>query len=212
MAKGEARLARARDSMQPTKRTSRVGFFGVGFAAAALLAIGWVWIGGNSQPDPDTAGLVETVGARLLTPGAERPVAPQFQFQTVDWVGGELFDLEAARGEVVVLLFMAAWCLTCEPEARALARIHNKYSGQGVTVLIVDIDLTESEIELQAFSDRIGPNGNLWALAADSNIVRKYGVKGLDGTIMIDREGRIAYVDLYPTPYEVLDSVIEALL
>ena len=29
---------------------------------------------------------------------------------------------------------------------------------------------------------------------------------------MIDRDGRIAHSDLYPTPYEVLDSLVAALL
>ena len=78
--------------------------------------------------------------------------------------------------------------------------------------MIVDIDLTETDLELQGFSERFGPNGNLWVFAGESDIVRKYGVKGLDGTIIIDRDGRIAHVDRYPTPYEVLDSLVAALL
>ena len=107
---------------------------------------------------------------------------------------------------------MAAWCLTCEPEARALARIHDKYGSRGVQILVVDVDQTETEFELQGFSDRVGPNGYLWAMDAGAVITRLYGVQGLDATIMIDREGRVAYVDAYPTPYELLESVVEALL
>lgn len=202
MAEGQPHSENVAQSAAQSRRTQRD--FAAGFAVAAILAIGWAWLGAA----PDSA----TVGKRLAIPVAERTAAPQYQIQAVEFAGGQVFDLAAARDDVVVMFFMAAWCVTCEPEASALARIHDKYKDRGVQVLVLDVDQTETEIELQAFSDRIGPNGYLWAITGASDILRMYGAKGLDGTIMIDREGRVAYVDTYPTPYVVLEQVVEALL
>ena len=158
-------------SRRQSGQISRQMIFAAGFAAATIIAIGFAWIGRDSQPVADAIGPAATVGELMIIPPAERSMVPQVQMAVAEFAGGGVFDLEAARGEIVVFYFMAAWCKTCEPEAQALARIHDKFSGQGVKVVIVDIDLTETDLELQGFSDRIGPNANLWVFAGESDIV-----------------------------------------
>ena len=44
------------------------------------------------------------------------------------------------------------------------------------------------------------------------NVARPYRVRALDTTIVIDRDGRIAYEDRSPTGYDRLAAVVEALL
>lgn len=188
--------------------------FGTGFLAAAVLAAGLFFWDRSIQRDESrqTAAARLTVGEQLVIPVAARSPALPFRVQTVEFSGGGWFDLEAARGDVVVMFFMAAWCPTCLPEAKALARIQQRYGDRGVSVLVLDVDLRETEFELQGFSDQVGPNELTWAFDAESRIIRAYEVTGLDATVIIDREGYIAYVDAYPTPLEVLESLIAAVL
>ena len=49
---------------------------------------------------------------------------------------------------------MAAWCVTCIPEA--LARIHEEYGPRGVDVIILDVDSTENERDLLWFKEQYG--------------------------------------------------------
>ena len=58
---------------------------------------------------------------------------------------GSVFDLTDERGNVVVLFFMAAWCTTCIPEARALNALYEEYGDRGLPILAIDIDPRDTE-------------------------------------------------------------------
>ncbi len=51
-----------------------------------------------------------------------------------------------------------------------------------------------------------------WATDAKGELVQHFRVFSLGTTIIIDREGRIAYRDDVATPYEILESQVEPLL
>ncbi len=108
--------------------------------------------------------------------------------------------------------FMAAWCATCVPEAQALAQLHRHYADRGLRILVLDVDQRETEDQLAGFRARTDTGGHLWALDRDNQVARPYLIRALDTTIFIDREGKIAYGDAYPTRYETLAAVAEALL
>jgi len=74
------------------------------------------------------------------------------------------------------------------------------------------VEQRETEADLARFRDRAGTGENLWAMDRDYQVLRPYRVRALDTTIVIDREGKIAYGDAYPTPYETLAALTEALL
>lgn len=143
--------------------------------------------------------------------GERRPAAP-VRVQTASFADGSVFDLSEERGNVVVMFFMAAWCTTCVPEAAALAQLHEEYGAQGLRILVVDVDTTESESDLARFRQRAGEGKHHWALDADSRITIDYDVRALDTTVVIDRQGRVAFKDFRPTSYEDLVAVISALL
>ncbi len=111
-----------------------------------------------------------------------------------------------------VVFFMAAWCFTCQGEARALAAIHERYAAEGVTVLTLDVDPKEGEPELAKFREFTGSGAHLWAFDRGFDVARVLEVNRLDATVIIDRSGRIAYRDASPTNYGYLAAVLEALL
>jgi thiol-disulfide isomerase/thioredoxin len=59
------------------------------------------------------------------------------------WVGLEKFvgEAPADKGSKLVLLsFMASFCAPCKKELPALQQLHEKYSGEGLRVVLVSID------------------------------------------------------------------------
>ncbi len=147
----------------------------------------------------------------VLPPAQRRPAAP-FRLATASFADGSVFDLTHERGNVVVLFFMAAWCTTCIPEARALNALYEEYGDRGLSVLAIDIDPRDTETQLARFRRLAGNGRYLWARDLAQNVIRTYGVRALDTTIVIDRTGKIAYIDAFPTGHERLQIVIEALL
>ncbi len=147
----------------------------------------------------------------VLPPAQRRPAAP-FRLATASFADGSVFDLTHERGNVVVLFFMAAWCTTCIPEARALNALYEEYGDRGLRILAIDIDPRDTETQLARFRRLAGNGRYLWARDLAQNVIRTYGVRALDTTIVIDRTGKIAYIDAFPTGYERLQNVLETLL
>lgn len=211
---GGARMRRPRVRAKRSFGTTR-GLVAVGLAFVVFGGLVWAVVSqGSDGPGAGDAviGELAAQGQDLVTSAASREQASQFSVQTASYADGSVFDLESERGDVVVIYFMAAWCTTCIPEAQALAALHDRYASFGVRILIVDVDTTEDEGDLRGFRDKIAPSSHLWAMDEGSVIAQTFGVRFLDTTIIIDREGKVAFRDAQPTDYETLAAVVEALL
>lgn len=161
---------------------------------------------------PAESALSPAAARDLVFPPAQRRPAAPFRLATASFADGSVFDLTHERGNVVVLFFMAAWCTTCIPEARALNALYEEYGNRGLRILAIDIDPRDTETQLARFRRLAGNGRYLWARDLAQNVIRTYGVRALDTTIVIDRTGKIAYIDAFPTGHERLQIVIEALL
>jgi len=190
------------------------------FFAGLILAViaGFLWLvvipqfGLISDSRSNTGASIRNASGDVLIPSEERTEAPAFRIQTASFGDGKIFDLATADGDVVVIFFMASWCTTCVPEARALKELHASYRKRGLQVLVVDIDPRSTERALARFRAIANKGEYLWALDTQQTIVRSYGVRTLDATIIIDREGRIAYRDAFPTGFERLDDAVRGLI
>ncbi len=146
-----------------------------------------------------------------MIPAADRVLAPGFRVQTASFGDGSVFDLAHERGHVVVVYFMAGWCITCIPEASALAKLETRYGAQGVRILAMDVELSEDEAQLASFRAHAGDGRYLWAFDRGFHVAQALDVNSLDSTVVIDRDGRIAFRDSVPTPYDTLQAVVRAL-
>jgi peroxiredoxin len=133
--------------------------------------------------------------------------APEFRIRTVD---GRTMGLADVRGKPTVLFFMAYWCGTCLPEARALGRIQAQFADR-VQVIAVDVDPTSSRAALREFANAAGNPPYTFAFDEGGATARAFQLRTLDTTIVIDPSGRIVYRDGAPTPYETLLRVISPL-
>jgi len=138
------------------------------------------------------------------------PTAPDFTVPTLD---GGTFTLSQAlrQGRPVVVFFMAYWCGTCLPEARALARVQREL-GDRVVILALDVDPTSTPEALAAFREAAGRPDYQWGFDRDNQVVLAYRVTRLDTTVIIGPDGRVVYRDEVPTSYETLVAQIARVL
>lgn len=97
-------------------------------------------------------------------------------------------DLQPYRGQVVLVDFWASWCTPCRTSFPWLQQIAQRYAGQGLTVITVNVDeerpqaerfLQELSISLPVIYD---PQGQ---------IASHYQLQTMPTTIIFDRQGRL---------------------
>ncbi len=159
---------------RPDRHLGRYGLVGVFLIAAALLLTS---CGGGTTK-------------QAVAPTSNGPVAPDVSATTLE---GEQFSLAQQRGKPVLILFMASWCTTCVPTAKDINQLTKTKDGQGLSVLVVDADARDTPAALSAFRQQVGGPSKYWAIDTKGQITRAFDVKALDTTILIDRQGHIAY-------------------
>lgn len=151
--------------------------------AVALVAFVWVLTGRDA------------VGTQGQAMGAVSRPAPSFSLPVL---GGGTIDLEQYRGQVVLLNFWATWCEPCQRELPALQAAHERYGGEGLT--IIGVNLADDELkqgttpdDIRAFLDQYGVTFPI-ALDVEGKTTDAYRVFPLPTSFFIDPTGQIRYV------------------
>lgn len=101
---------------------------------------------------------------------------------------GALVDLTSYRGKVVLVNFWASWCPPCRKELPSLSRLRKLFGKDEFEIFAVNV----GEDPETAF-DFIG-NPNLPVLFdRDSKTMAAWPAKGMPTSLLIDRQGRIAF-------------------
>ena len=100
-----------------------------------------------------------------VAPGNAAP-PPDFQYPDVS---GKHYRLGDFKGQVVMLVFFATWCPSCQEEMPRLSALQKKYAGEGFTVLAVSVDraapglvrrwVEQKKLGYPVLHDRGGPPG-----------------------------------------------------
>jgi peroxiredoxin len=136
--------------------------------------------------DPGSGGDEGGEAGRALL--ERRPLAPVFRVRTLT---GERLDLDTllARGPVV-LDFWATWCKPCVASLPALAALHRREAGRGLSVLGISIDGPRNFARVRPFVNKLGldyPN----ALDEDGSLQERFQVVAVPTTFVIGPDRRI---------------------
>ena len=149
----------------------------------------------------------ETAAPQVSSDDDDLPTeAPPLRVATLS---GDTFELDAHRGEVVLVNFWATWCAPCVVEMPDLVEMQRDFADRGFTVLGVSVDEGNEEA-VRTFVSDMGIN---YPIAIDLEVGDAFGgVYGLPTTFVIDRSGRIVHrvIGLFPT--ESMRPEIEKLL
>lgn len=115
---------------------------------------------------------------------AESIKAPDFTFEDVE---GNKHTLSDYKGQVVLLNFWTIYCPSCRREIAGLIELYKKHKDKGLVILGIGID--KNPDRLKAFSKL--NNINYTILLADIEIAKKYSLKGVPTTFIMNKEGEL---------------------
>ena len=101
-------------------------------------------------------------------------------------INGQKFNLEAAKGHVVILHFWATWCPTCLEEMPALSDFYEKHKDQGLKIVVVSMNDPNEDQEVIKYLDKF----KFDAAFNRNSSFKGYGrVWHLPLTFIIDKKG-----------------------
>ena len=112
-------------------------------------------------------------------------LAPDFTLTGLD---GQEVSLSAFRGQPVLLNFWAIWCGPCRMEMPLLQDMYEKWSGEGLVFLAVN--LQEDPARVKEFIAEAGYTFPI-LLSPGNEVPLAYNVRGIPATFFIDADGVI---------------------
>ena len=109
---------------------------------------------------------------------------------TLPSVSGEMVRLSDFKGKAVLLNFFATWCPPCREEMPSLEELFQAKKDKGMVVLGIAND-TEGKKTIDPFVKEYGLTFPV-LLDPQGSAFRKYFVRGIPITYLLDRQGRIA--------------------
>jgi peroxiredoxin len=116
----------------------------------------------------------------------ERTEAPDFILSDLE---GQPVRLRDLRGKLVLLNFWATWCVPCRTEMPSMERLHQTFKGTEFALLAISIDRQGVEL-VRPFVEELRLKFSV-LLDQTMEISRRYGLRGLPTTYLIDPEGRL---------------------
>lgn len=115
----------------------------------------------------------------------DKPPAPYLRLPDSD---GKVVDIAAYRGKVVLINFWATWCPPCRQELPSLSRLKKQFGKEAFEILAVNV----GEDPESAFDFISNPDYPV-IFDHDSRAMTNWSVKVVPTTLLVDRQGRIAF-------------------
>lgn len=153
---------------------------------------------------------------QVLAPSLAEREAAKLVGQTVDLTLKDLSgvdqSLQSLKGRIVILNFWATYCIPCRTEMPELAAVQNEFAALGVQVIGVSTDAISERAKVMQFVRETKVNFPIWVGGSSEHMI-KFGLgAALPGTVVIDREGKIAKIISGVVDQRMLRKEIEALL
>jgi thiol-disulfide isomerase/thioredoxin len=139
-----------------------------------------------------------TKGQNEIPRVGQKAVELQYESPT-----GELRSLSSLEGHVVLLDFWASWCGPCRRKNPSIVALYEKYKGQkfikgtdGFEIFSVSLDKDQARWVDAIEKDQLSWENHVSDLKGwSSDGARKYGVRSIPTTYLIDEEGYILAIN-----------------
>lgn len=127
-------------------------------------------------------------------------------------IDGNMVYLEDFEGKVVVLEFMATWCLTCAQQEIILKELYPKYEFENVVVFAVSIDPAYDTADV--IRNHIEKKNIPWQITRDTSLMltRYFQVSELSTIMIITPDGEVVNEFIGFTGLDTLSRAIDILL
>ena len=146
-------------------------------------------------------------GCGKKNPPASGDTPPKFTLP--DLKGSEVAVPDDFIGRVVIIRFWEEGCRSCEKEMPMVDSLYTKYKERGLVVLAVNVGQPKAVAE--AFAVRLGISYPV-LLDMNSKTARRYGIKAVPFTLIVDRKGKIRKRILGETESKLIEAIVEDLL
>lgn len=102
-------------------------------------------------------------------------------------------DLEQHRGKVLYVDFWASWCGPCAQSFPFMNAMQREFGDKGLQILAINVD--EKSEDAKAFLDKHPASFNL-AADATGQCPKRFGVKGMPTSYLVDKQGVIRHIHL----------------
>ena len=146
---------------------------------------------------------------RFKTITVEHPSTKAPSFELTDDEGSKLAS-EGLKGKVYIIQGFAPGCSSCAREIATLNKVYEKYKDKGLE--IISLDIASNDIS-SALDTKEQFNGGDWRWALDTDdLAIKLGMRTLESTYIVDKEGIIRYKDESISDANILGKEIEKLI
>jgi len=131
---------------------------------------------------------------------------------TLPDLNGVKHNITEWQGNVIILNFWATWCPPCQKETPLFVDLQEEYGKRGVQFIGVAIDDPQKVVD---FTDTYGVNYPMLVGAEDAiSIAKQYGNRfgSLPYTVVINRQGKISYIQNGELKRDIAEKTINTLL
>jgi thiol-disulfide isomerase/thioredoxin len=120
-------------------------------------------------------------------------------------------QLDAYRGQVVLVNFWASWCTPCVTEMPSIQRLAEALRGKPFAV--IGVNVAEGQGRAQMAARQMGITFPV-LLDEDSAVFNRWGATVLPTTFLLDRDGVVRYLGRGPLEWDGVEAMalIERLL
>lgn len=111
--------------------------------------------------------------------------------------------IEAGKGDVVLVVFWATWCVPNAQEMPWLEAVHRRYAGRGLKIVGVNLDAPPDAAPGAAMPnvrrfllDFNVPWPNIINGQGAADLAGAFGVREIPANVLIGRDGKVAHLDL----------------
>jgi thiol-disulfide isomerase/thioredoxin len=113
-------------------------------------------------------------------------------------------------GKPLFIFFTTTWCTPCQIGAQNLAKYDQEKGDNAFNVLIVFVDEKETDGQFMDWKQKYGRED--WFVAKGSQMAMDYKVQVLDTKYVLDKNGNVKWIDVYPLEYSKINSILSPLL